>query len=419
MKRIRPWIACLAVLLNLFAMPMSRAIHAPDVRLMLWGGFCSGGNLSALPADLGKVIDALQLPQSKPVMQHGDCCCSHAALAALPSNPTGTTYRRAPPNTALENPELPTLHPRVRWSSLSRRASPFACNALTMVAWGQTIERILSDNPKRLRCMLARFVGQHAYGCSSLEAECLDKVSESLSAIHGACDSISEGSRGTQRSPGFNRHRDWLVGLRSALRSSLVFLSAIGIWLLSSEQAALTMMIVLPVLLSHIFSSHPAPRLATAKLLGGAVIAIPVAILFVLSSLAQSSGDFETLILVLPAPLFLGLMSMISPSLTPFGLGFCLTLAVLVQPSNYVTFAIDQCLSTGPGIAGLGPLYAAFDLVRPPKAIWLLQRIIRALNSDLQKMRKKRLSTNWLTQRAAERWPFSLHTSRHRRSVGR
>ncbi|WP_460114563.1 DUF2946 domain-containing protein [Pseudomonas sp. H3_G03] len=126
LKRIRPWIACLAVLLNLFAMPMSRAIQAPDVRLMLWGGFCSGGNLSALPADLGKVIDALQLPQSKPVMQHGDCCCGHAGLAALPSN----YYRHyLPPythNTALENPELPTLHPRVRWPSLSPRASPFA-----------------------------------------------------------------------------------------------------------------------------------------------------------------------------------------------------------------------------------------------------------------------------------------------------
>lgn len=282
-----------------------------------------------------------------------------------------------------------------------------ASNALTIVAWGQTIERILSDNPKRLACMLARFVDQDAHGCSSLEAVCLDKVSEALSAIHGTCDSAAEGSRETQRFPRFNRHRDWLVGLRTALRSSLVFLSAIGVWILSGEQAALIMMIVLPVLLSQIFSSHPAPRLATAKLLGGVLIAIPVATLFVLSSLAQGSGDFEMLILVLSAPLFLGLMSMTSPPLTPYGLGFCLTLAVLVQPSNYMTFAIDQYLSTGLGIAtGLGMLYAAFDLLGPPKALWLQQRIIRALNSDLEKMRKKGLSANWLTQRAAERLAF-------------
>lgn len=126
LKRISPWVACLAVLLNMFAMPLSRAMQTPDVRLMLWGGFCSDGNLSALPNDLGKVIDALQLPQSKPAMQHGDCCCGHAGLAALPSN----YYRHFLPqyngNTVLENPELPTLHPRIRWPSLSPRASPFA-----------------------------------------------------------------------------------------------------------------------------------------------------------------------------------------------------------------------------------------------------------------------------------------------------
>lgn len=126
LKRICPWIACLAVLLNLFAMPMSRAMQAPDVRLMLWGGFCSGGSLSALPKEFSKVILALQLPQSKPAVQHADCCCGHAGMAALPSN----YYRHFLPqytaNTALENPVLPTLHPRIRWPSLSPRASPFA-----------------------------------------------------------------------------------------------------------------------------------------------------------------------------------------------------------------------------------------------------------------------------------------------------
>ncbi|MBD8235902.1 FUSC family protein [Pseudomonas fluorescens] len=282
-----------------------------------------------------------------------------------------------------------------------------ASNALTIVAWGQTIERILSDNPKRLPGMLARFVDQHAHGCSSLETESLDKISGALSAMRGACDSIAGRSYGPQRFPRFNRHRDWLVGLRSALRSSLVFLSAIGIWIMSGEHAALIMMIALPVLLSQIFSSHPAPRLATAKLLGGALIAIPIAILFVLSLLAQGLADFEMLILVLSAPLFLGLMSMTSPTLAPYGLGFCLTLAVLVQPSNYMTFAIDQCLSTGLGIAaGLGLLYVGFDLLGPPKHLWLQRRMISALKLDLQTMRKKRLSSDWLNQRVAERLSY-------------
>ncbi|MBP5952733.1 FUSC family protein [Pseudomonas sp. P42] len=89
-----------------------------------------------------------------------------------------------------------------------------ASNALTIVAWGQTIERIVGDNPKRLPGMLARFVDQHAPGCGSLETESLNKVSDALSAMRGGCDSIDDRSHGTQRFPRFNRHRDWLVGLR-------------------------------------------------------------------------------------------------------------------------------------------------------------------------------------------------------------
>lgn len=126
LKRISPWIACLAILLNLFAMPLSRAMQTPDVRLMLWGGFCSGGSSKALSPELGKVIDALQIPQSKSAMQHGDCCCGHAGLTALPSNYYRHFLAQYTANTVLENPELPTLHPRVRWPSLSPRASPFA-----------------------------------------------------------------------------------------------------------------------------------------------------------------------------------------------------------------------------------------------------------------------------------------------------
>lgn len=315
-----------------------------------------------------------------------------------------------------------------------------ASKALTIVAWGQTTERILSEKSKQLPKVLAGFVDQYAHSCSSLNhlppasrlkamdscvpndevrdlgqndtvagalIESLDKVSEAFSAMLRASHSSFEVPRVTGAPPRFKRHCDWVVGLRSGIRSALVFLSAIGLWVLSDESASLIMMIVLPVLLSQIFSAHPAPRVATAKLLGGALIAVPVAVLFVLSLLAQGSSDFEILILVLSAPLLPGLMSMTSPTLAPYGLGFCLTLAVLVQPSNYMTFAIDQCLSTGLGItAGLGLLYGGFDLLGPPKYTWLQQRIIRALNSDLEKMQKKRLSVDWLNQRAAERLSY-------------
>jgi len=125
-KRISPWIACLAVLLNMLAMPLGRALQPPDMGLLLWGGFCSGGTSQALPPSLSKLIDPLQSAPSSSPMKHSDCCCGHAGLAALPSD----YYRHFLPRYALAialvNPELPTLHPRIRWPSLSPRASPTA-----------------------------------------------------------------------------------------------------------------------------------------------------------------------------------------------------------------------------------------------------------------------------------------------------
>ncbi|MBX8488737.1 DUF2946 domain-containing protein [Pseudomonas lijiangensis] len=126
MKRISPWIACLAILLNMLAMPMSRAMQTPDTHLLLWGGFCSGSGSTALPPGFKKLIDTLQPASSKAAMQHGDCCCGHAGLAALPSDYYRHFLPRYTPDTALANPEQPTLHPRVRWPSLTPRASPLA-----------------------------------------------------------------------------------------------------------------------------------------------------------------------------------------------------------------------------------------------------------------------------------------------------
>ncbi|MPQ84140.1 DUF2946 domain-containing protein [Pseudomonas sp. MAFF 730085] len=127
LKRICPWIACLAVLLNMLAMPLSRAMQTPDVQLMLWGGFCSAGPSKVLPPGFVKLSDPLQQQTpSKTLMQHGDCCCGHAGLAALPSNYYRNFLPRYTPDAALVYLELPTLHPRIRWPSLSPRASPFA-----------------------------------------------------------------------------------------------------------------------------------------------------------------------------------------------------------------------------------------------------------------------------------------------------
>lgn len=125
-KRISPWVACLALLLNMLAMPLSRAMQPPDAGLMLWGGFCSGGGSQALPPGFDTLIDPLQSGPTHTAMKHSDCCCGHAGLAALPSDYYRHWLPRFTPDTLLDNPPLPVLHPRIRWPNLSPRASPVA-----------------------------------------------------------------------------------------------------------------------------------------------------------------------------------------------------------------------------------------------------------------------------------------------------
>ena len=79
LKRISPWIACLAVLLNLLAMPIGRALQTQDVQLPLWGGFCSANPSTPRVPALDKLIDTHAPASLKISMQHGDCCCGQMA----------------------------------------------------------------------------------------------------------------------------------------------------------------------------------------------------------------------------------------------------------------------------------------------------------------------------------------------------
>lgn len=126
LKRISPWIACLAVLLNMLAMPIGRALQTQDVQLPLWGGFCSANpSASRVPA-FDKRVDTHAPASQKVSMQHGDCCCGHSAQAALPSPYVRHVFGLFAVDTELRNPVPPPSSPRWLWPRLNPRASPVA-----------------------------------------------------------------------------------------------------------------------------------------------------------------------------------------------------------------------------------------------------------------------------------------------------
>lgn len=83
--------ACLAVLFNLLAMPLDRALQSPriDSQSLILGSFCSLHGAQSLPKSLLAQLKA-ELPQldDQQDMKHqaGDCCCGHAGHALLASD---------------------------------------------------------------------------------------------------------------------------------------------------------------------------------------------------------------------------------------------------------------------------------------------------------------------------------------------
>lgn len=124
------WLACFAVLFNLLAMPLDRALRAPSVdsQSLILGSFCS---LHGVPKTvLAQLYADLDLPEhsappdSKPPA--GDCCCGQAGQAFVPGHYAKHVFPRYWSETLLlgHAPVLPL--PRQQWPDLSPRAPPLS-----------------------------------------------------------------------------------------------------------------------------------------------------------------------------------------------------------------------------------------------------------------------------------------------------
>ena len=124
-RRHIAWIACLAVLFNLLAMPLSSAAPKGPAEQLLWGAFCSSlaGKAKADVQALAKIDLGTQSDQHSN-MQHCWCCSGASPLLALPGYPPQLHN----PPTRLAGHAQPLIDyqptPRQLWPALNPRASP-------------------------------------------------------------------------------------------------------------------------------------------------------------------------------------------------------------------------------------------------------------------------------------------------------
>ncbi|QSX34502.1 FUSC family protein [Shewanella avicenniae] len=245
---------------------------------------------------------------------------------------------------------------------------------------------------------------------SPLESRLLKVASELISdlmVVMKAYDALVSSRNVRLNAPALVPHRDPLVGLTTGFRTTVMFLIGAGIWLGTGSASAL-MIMILPVIFSVMMARLPMMILMMVlkRLLIGVAIATPLAIFFALNLLAQSSGDFELLAMILGAPFFVGLLALANKPTLPYGLGLCIPFVIMVQPSSDMSraFAIDYTVSNALAIfVGVSILICLFKLITGPSAAMMQRFLIRSTVNDLRQLHKHHNPEDWFNGRMGDR----------------
>ncbi|MFT6340420.1 MAG: putative membrane protein YccC [Alcanivorax sp.] len=213
------------------------------------------------------------------------------------------------------------------------------------------------------------------------------------------------------RPQGLRPYRDLQIAAAVGLRSALVFALAAGLWVGTASPMAI-MLMIMPVMFTILFARLPEPDLVLKRATFSSVLAAPVALFFTLPLLAINNGNFPLLILILGAPLFVGLLAISKRLTLPLGLGFCTPYLILVQPGNAMDFDVARVASNGLAItAGIAIAFLMFRLITPPNGPNLRRRLIRQTATDLTLMGNPSTATSgaanineeWFNARMADR----------------
>lgn len=238
---------------------------------------------------------------------------------------------------------------------------------------------------------------------SRLTQTALD-LSTDLAMMLKAYNALEERDRTLLKSSELQTYREPLVGIVNGFRTAVVFFLGALLWLQTASAAAILMMIT-PVVYSITYARYPQQTLTSLlkRLLAGVVCAIPVALLMA-GVLFQSNASFEMLILVLAAPYVVGLLALANTTTLPYGLGFCISFTLIIQPSNPMVFAADTAVSTALGLlVGILMLYWVFKLIAQPDTDLLQRRLLKSIAKDLVHINQQESPEAWFNNRMAER----------------
>ncbi len=260
----------------------------------------------------------------------------------------------------------------------------------------QALRRVLKEQR-------SAFEGESAI-VTRLAGTALELASD-LVVVLRAYSALENPDRTLLKAPKLSNYRDPLFGAINGLRTGVVFLFGAIIWVTTASSSAM-MMMILPVVFSVTFAQFPLAYLKAflRRLLLGVLLSTPVSMVFGMALLSQSSGDFEILVLVLVGPYFIGLLALANRDTLPYGLGFCIPLAMIIQPGNHMTFNAATAANNALGLlVGIGALYWIFQLIAPPDSQLMKRRLLRATARDLVDIDNHPMAERWYNGRMGER----------------
>ncbi|MFC3023863.1 FUSC family protein [Vibrio zhugei] len=247
-------------------------------------------------------------------------------------------------------------------------------------------------------------------GKSALEVRLLKialELTADLIVILKSYDSLTSDRQILLNAPRIKPHHDPLVGVTTGLRSAIMFLVGASLWIGTGSSAVL-MMMILPVVFSIMMARLPMMilTLVLRRILVGLCFALPLAIFYALPLLAESSGDYELLVLILSAPYFVGLLALSNRPTLPYGLGILIPFTIFVRPSPgmSLSFQIDSTVSYALAIfVGVSLLYWLFKLITGPSLQLMMNRLINNTYHDLIQLPQQTKGDIWFNSRMGDR----------------
>lgn len=250
----------------------------------------------------------------------------------------------------------------------------------------------------------------HGEDITPLESRLLKVASELVSdlmMVLKAYDALLNSNTARLNAPALVPHRDPLLGLTIGFRTTVMFLIGAAIWIGTGSSSAV-MIMILPVIFSMMMARLPLMILMMVlkRILVGVAISTPLAIFFALNLLAQSSGDFELLIMIMAGPFFVGLMALANRPTLPYGLGLCIPFVILVQPSSNMTraFSVDYTVSNAFAIfCGVVMLIWLFKMITGPSNALLQRFLVKTTAKDLRQLLTHHNPEDWFNARMGDR----------------